>query len=109
MIKKSLANIAVFLKKNKSPILTIIFLGIIADILFFGPSEDIRIFTIITLYIFSIWFYKLKSSLTFRFALFVLALMFLLLLFTSTSGNTEKAAVWLFFLIAIGIFQQLKE
>lgn len=109
MIKKKLTLLSVFFKKNESSILTIMFLSIVADIFFPGASNDIRIFSITTIYIASIWFYKIKSRATFIFALFILAIMFILLLFTSTSANTEKAAVWLFFLIAIGIFQQMRE
>lgn len=109
MIKNTLTTIAVFLRKNRQSILPIIVLTIAGDILLFGESSDIRLFPIISLYLFAIWFYKLKSRITFRLALFILAIMFVLLIFTSTSANTEKAAVWLFFLIAIGIVQKLRE
>lgn len=109
MNKKNIAKVVHFLEKHKPSVLTAIFLSILGDIFFLKESSDVRIFGVILVYICSIWLYKLSSKLTFTFALWVLCVMFFLFLFTSTSENTEKAAVWLFFLIAIGIFQQLKE
>lgn len=109
MNKKNLAKIIHFLEKHKSSVLTVIFLSILGDIFLLKESSDLRIFGVILVYICSIWLYKLSSRLTFTFALWILCAMFFLFLFTSTSENTEKAAVWLFFLIAIGVFQQFKE
>lgn len=107
--KKYRTKINSFLEQYKSPILTIILSGIIGDILFLGQSQDLRIFSLIVIYILAIRFYKLKSRFTFSFALFVVIIIFIELILTSTSPTTEKAAIWLFFLIAIGIFQQIKE
>ena len=93
----------------KAVVLATIFLSIIADILIVADGSDFRIYGILALYILGILFYKLNSSTTFRLALVLLALMFIEFIFTGTSQKTEKAAVWLFFFVAIGIIQQFKE
>lgn len=105
MIKK----VIIFLKKNKPVVLTLIFLAIIADIIFISGSSDLRIFGILGLYVAAISFYKLKSRLTFLLSLVLLGVMFVEFLFTRTSESTEKAAVWLVLFLFIGIIQQWRE
>ncbi|MBI3380148.1 hypothetical protein HY029_05325 [Candidatus Gottesmanbacteria bacterium] len=105
-MRKKVLNI---LQQYKQVILTAIFLGICADILFLKESSDLRIFTILGIYIASISFFKLSSRFTFILCLLVLAIMYVEFLLTGPSENTEKAAVWLFFLIGTGVVQQLKE
>jgi 4-hydroxybenzoate polyprenyltransferase len=97
------------LKKNKSITLAFTYVAMLADIFVLGQSQDIRLFGILIIYVFSIRFYKLKSRGTFLLALCILGIMFGLLVFTGTSDYSEKAAVWIFFLIAIGIWQKFKE
>ena len=105
MIKKGI----LILRKNKPVVLTVIFLAILADIFFIRGNSDIRIFGILGVYIISVFFYKLKSRLTFLFSLALLGIMFIEFLFTRTSESTEKAAVWLYLFLAIGIIQKLRE
>lgn len=107
--KKGLVRISSFFKKNKASILTIVFLGIVADVIFLGKSEDIRIIIFLICYVVLIFIYKLKSKTTFAFALTILIVMSFLLFVTGPSVNTEKAAVWILFLMTIGIVQQIKE
>lgn len=114
MIKKILNSTygkksVLFFKNNKPVVLSVIFLGILIDILFIKGSSDIRMFGILGIYVISIFFYKLKSRLTFLFSLILLGVMFAGFILAGTSENTEKAAVWLFFLLLIGIIQQWKE
>ena len=105
-MRKKVLNV---LQHGKQVILTTIFLGICADILFLKESSDFRIFTLLGIYIASIFIYKLSSRFTFILSLFVLVIMYIEFLLTGASENTEKAAVWLFFLIGTGLVQQLKE
>jgi len=114
MIKKILNSAygkksVLWLKDNKPVVLSVIFLGIIADPLFITGNSDIRIFGILGLYITAVFFYKLKSRLTFLFGLVLLGIMYIEFLFTGTSPATEKAAVWLYLFLAIGIIQKLRE
>lgn len=97
------------LKNNKPAILSVIFLSIISDIVFIKENSDLIIFGILGLYIGAILFYKLKSRLTFILALFLLGVMYIKFIFSGTSESTEKAAVWLFFFLLIGIAQAWKE
>lgn len=114
MIKKILDSryskkSVLFFKNNKPVILSVIFLGIIADPLFIKGNSDLRIFGFLGFYVAAAFFYKLKSRLTFLFGLVLLGVMFIEFLFTSTSESTEKAAVWLVFFLLIGIIQQWRE
>ena len=114
MIKKILNSAygkksVLWLKDNKPVVLSVIFLGILADPIFITGNSDLRIFGILGLYITAVFFYKLKSRLTFLFGLVLLAIMYIEFLFTGASPATEKAAVWLFFFLLLGIIQQWKE
>lgn len=114
MIKKILNSAygkksVLWLKDNKPVVLSVIFLGILADPVFITGNSDIRIFGILGLYIVAVFFYKLKSRLTFLFGLALLGIMYIEFLFTGTSPATEKAAVWIYLLLAIGIVQKLRE
>lgn len=97
------------LRQYKQVVLTIVFLGICADILFLKESSDFRIFALLGIYIASIVIYRLSSRFTFILSLFVLVIMYIEFLLTGTSENTEKAAVWLFFLMGTGAVQQFRE
>ena len=98
-----------FLKNNKPVVLTLIVLLIPIDIFFINNSSDLRIFGILGIYIISVFFYKLKSRLTFLLSLILLGVMSFNFILTGTSESTEKAAVWIFFLLLIGIIQQFRE
>ena len=104
-----LQNSIAFLKRNKPVVLTVIFLGILADVFLISGSSDARIFGILLLYVISIRLYKLRSRITFIVSLFLLGIMFVEFLLFGSSANTEKAAVWLVFFIASGIVQQWNE
>lgn len=95
------------LNKNKSVLLTVIRLIVIEDIIFFQTQSDLVYFWILGLYMLATGFYKLTSKETFFFCFFIVALLFIEFVFTGTSEHTEKAAVWLFLFMAIGIFQEL--
>ncbi len=102
-------RVGLFLHKNKQSVITILILSIIADILFWGDSSDLRIFPILILYIFCTVFYKLTDRTTFLISFLILGLMSTIYIISGPSVNAEKAAVWLFFLLLIGVFQQFKK
>lgn len=104
-----LKSIISILQKNKSIVLTVIYVSIVADVLFIPDSSDLRTFTILAIYIGSIRLYKLKSKATFLLCLALLGFMYVLFIETQASVTTEKAAVWLVLFWLIGIIQQWKE
>lgn len=114
MIKKILntpngKKVVSLLKINKPVIVTVIFLAVFADAIFISGNSDVRIFGIMGLYVLAAFFYKLKSKLTFLFCLALLGIMYIQFLFTGASQTTEKAAVWLYLFLAIGIIQKFRE
>ncbi len=107
--KQYIKQVVQVLKENKITVLTVILLAIISDIIFFQQRSDFIIFGILGVYAIAIWMYGLKSRLAFQFCLLLLSIMFIEFIFAGTSLQTEKAAVWLFLFIAIGIIQQIRE
>lgn len=95
------------LKQNKSAVLTALWMVTIGYIVLFEIQSDIIILGILGPYIISIFFYRLKSTVSFVFCFFILAFMSIEFIFTGVSKHTEKAAVLLFLFKAIGILQQL--
>jgi len=106
---KVISSLRKFIHAYKTVILTTIFLSVIADIVFIVGGSDFMIYGILILYIVSILFYRLSSRTTFRLSLILLGVMFLEFIFSGTSQKTEKAAVWIFFFLAVGIIQQFRE
>jgi len=102
-------HVLVLLKENRTAVFIVAFFAIVADILFVTNSSDIRTFGMLALYAVGIWFYKLKSSMTYTICLGLLAIMFVKFLLSGTSIATEKAAVWLVLFLAVGIFQKWRE
>ena len=98
-----------FLKKNKRIILSLISISIFVDIFLIKTSSDIIIFSILLLYGIFTKISQIKSKRTFLLCLAILTAMFINYLFTGPSIPTEKAAVWLFLFLALGIFQQWRE
>lgn len=97
------------LKESKQIILTIFVLSLVQDIFFGKGSSDVRIFVTLFLYMVISRFYRLGSRLTYGICLFVLAAMVAGFLFSGPSESTEKAAVWLFIFLLVGIIQQWRE
>lgn len=92
-------------------LLTVIFLSIISDILLVAARSDIIIFSILAMYVFSIVVFRIRSRLTFSFSLLLLFIMYAqyIIFIPDVSPGAEKAAVWLFFFLGIGMIQQWKE
>lgn len=95
------------LRNNKPAVITFISLIIVGYVSFLETESDLITLEILGLYIFAVYFYKLKSKTTFSFCFFILILLFIEFVVTGASVNTEKPAVLLYFFLAIGILQEL--
>lgn len=106
---------------EKKPVV-LIFLFIIVlmllDVFLFPISADIRIFTILGLYILLILRYKLESNTTFAIALLLLVISYIQFLFTDQKifdnpgpvpPLTERTAVWVYLCMVIGVIQKWRE
>lgn len=89
--------------------LTIVPLIVIGDIVVIPNSSDIIIFSTLFFYIVCISLFRLKSRMTFFLALGILIIMYIEYLISGPSTNAEKAAVWLFVFLTVGILQQWRE
>jgi len=96
----------------------IIFLLILGDITLFTQSSDIRIFTLLIIYWLLIKTIKLNSRTTFIFSLIFLILAYFQFIlsdiryFDNPGPNipfSEKAAVWAFLFMVVGIIQKWRE
>lgn len=96
-------------QRYKIVILTVFVMLILSDIVILRESNDIRLFGLLGVYVLNIHFYKLSSRNTFFFCLFLLAVMYVEFLFQGAADSTERAAVWLFFMLLIGIVQRIRE
>lgn len=90
-------------------LLTVVTAGILADIFFIPGSSDVRIFSILILYLLAIKIHNLRSQFTFYVDLGLLILTFIEYLMSGPSAETEKAAVWFFLFLLIGIIAKWKE
>jgi len=106
---KYLNSIIVLIKKNKAVVLTSIFLSIIADIFFTSASSDLRIFAVLAISIFSMYIYGLRSKIIFKLCFLLLVIMLIQFIFSGTSAQTEKSAVWFVLFLGLGIIFQWKE
>lgn len=95
-----------------------ILLLILGDIFFFTLSSDIRIFGILLTYVIFIKLLKLRSNSAFIFSLILLLLAYTSFIFSDVTyfANpgpnipfSEKAAVWTFLLMVVGIVQKWRE
>lgn len=96
-----------FLRKYKSVIMTLVVLGIISDIFLIRFKSDLITFAILALVFFSFKFYKITSKMTFLLGIIPTVIIFLYFLVDSESLFVEKAAIWLFLLLGLGIIQEL--
>jgi hypothetical protein len=106
---KDLHKLITILRKNKNTFLIIFFLIIAGDSMLSEKKSDIITFSLIGVYVAGIWLYKLKSKIAYILCLCLLIIMFVQYLFTGTSEQTEKTAVWLYLFLTIGVVQQFRE
>lgn len=91
---------------------------ILADVLFFEKSSDLRTFPILFFYIFMIKRFKLRANTTFFICLFLFVLIYAQYIFSNpatfeiqypTVPFGEKIAVWLYLFLVIGVIQKWRE
>jgi hypothetical protein len=97
------------LQENRKILLVFVVIAIFADIFFIKRSSDLVIFGILLLYGVFAKILQIKSKSTFLLCLGLLGAMFVNFLSSGASIPTEKAAVWLFLFMALGIIQQWRE
>lgn len=108
----------IFLLRNKFFSVIPIILLVIFDAILFQKSSDWRTFPILTLYIFCIFRFRIKSVTTFLICLALFVLIYIQ--YISSSPATfemqyplapfgEKIAVWLYLFLVIGVIQKWKE
>lgn len=102
-------SLLLYIKNNKSSVLTVLFISVFVDVVLIQEDSDLLTFPVLAFYITAIRFYKLKSNVTFLFCLCLLLIMFISFLLSGTSLKTEKTAVLIILFTAIGIGQQWKE
>lgn len=102
-------KIVTFLKQNKRTVIVFLIGVVFVDSFFIKNSSDLIIFGTLIMYGFYAKIVQIKSNFTFLICLSLLAFMFVSFIFTGFSIPTDKLAVWLFFFMAIGIYQSLRE
>lgn len=91
---------------------------ILADVIYFEKSSDLRTFPILIFYILMIKRFKLRANTTFFICLFLFFLIYVQYIFSSpatfeiqypTVPFGEKLAVWLYLFLVIGVIQKWRE
>lgn len=108
-LKKDITRAKRFLKENNVTVLSILVSLVLADIFMIPGSSDVRTYGLLLAYVVDSAVVKRTSKVTFLGCLALLMLMYVAYLFTGTSVQTEKAAVWLFLLLVVGVVQLWKE
>ncbi len=106
----------IFLRENRFFFLSTLFLLILGDAIFFTISSDIRIFALLGFYLYLAKQFSLKSQTTFLFAFFLFVFTYISYIFTdpsafhrTTTPPAEKAAVWVFMFLVLGVIQKWRE
>lgn len=108
-LKKVDNLIAGFPKQYHSFLLAFFAVGVMSDLFLFKTNFDLRLFILIGLWLFIVKVYRLKSDSTFKLALVFLILLFIFFIFDYESFTTERIAVWIYLILAVGVIQQLFE
>ncbi len=97
-----------FLQKFKFWILIGTGAGILFDIFIFNPTFDLVIFLLTGLWVLSVWLYKFKGRISVTGALgFLITCPILLIL--KKDLIAEKAAIWAYMFLVVGIVQMVIE
>lgn len=94
------------------------FIIIVLEVLIFRESSDLRIFTILTLYLFLISIKKITANMTIVLSMMLIFYSFILFIFTNfvefinpgqISPFSERVAVFVYLFLVIAVFQKFKE
>ena len=88
-------------------VVTLIVVAIIADILSVSFKSDLITFTILGLIIIFFRFYKFSSKSMFTLCFIPLVIIFFSFLINPNSLGLEKASVWLFLIMGVGIIEEI--
>jgi len=102
----------IFLKIKKTSLWIALFLFavVIFDIFLIPVTSDVFFFGVIGLYVLLIFIAnKIKSSLTLRFTMLLLIIMFIRYVLFGPDGVTEEIAVWFVLFLLIGVIQKWRE
>lgn len=106
-MKKNLHIILLKSREYKQVIITLIILTIIGDISLINFKSDLITFIILGLLVASFNFYKFPFRRIFVLCLMPVVIIFFGFIINPYSVIVEKAAIWLFLLLGVGIIQQL--
>lgn len=95
------------LKKYKYAIVTLILVSIVGDILLANFYSDLISFTILAFTVILFNFYKFDPKKIFVLSLIPIIVIFFGFVIAPESREIEKAATWLFLLMATGIIQEI--
>lgn len=110
MYMKSIGiRIFAILNRYQQAVLTILTLMVVSESFLVKDASDARVFGFLVAYLLCIKLFKLQSNFTFFLSLVALGCMYIQFIISKASVGTEKAAVLLFFLMLIGIVQQLRD
>ena len=93
-----------FLEKYKIWVLLLTGLGIFLDIFIFVPTRDLVILFLTGFWILSVWLYKFEGRVSVAGGLVFLVMCPFLLIFRK-EPMAEKAAIWAYMFLVIGVFQ----
>lgn len=91
---------------KKNYLLAIFLIGIVLDIIFVKPLSDIVVFFIASIWIIVIRLFKFGGNVS-LFCSFILLVLCILSIFLQERIYIDKTSVWIFVLLAIGIFQEI--
>ncbi|MCL4418659.1 hypothetical protein M1146_00995 [Patescibacteria group bacterium] len=95
--------------KIRLPLAIILFLGLIADLFYFSIPTDLRLFTLLLIWIIVVRAYRMASSSTFKLTLLLFVLLFISFLFKRESILNERISTWIYLLLATGVIHQFFE
>lgn len=108
-IRKKISKYIAELRKNRRLIIVVFTLFIIFDSVIISTRTDITLFSFLALYVLGISLLKITSKATFFISLFCAVIMSLAYIVSGTSVITEKASVWLYLFLIVGIVQLWRE
>lgn len=97
------------IRKNRSSFMSILVVLFSIDIFFIKSSSDLIIFGLTSYYVMGVFLFRLKSNTTTKISLCLCIIMILSYLTLGSTSISEKAGVWLFLFLLIGIIQQWNE
>lgn len=106
-MNKFIQKILFFLKEYKHGVVALLLAAIVSDMVFIKLKSDVITLAILGLILLCFRLYKYTPKRIFAICFFPVVVIFFGFMIDPTSVAIEKAAVWLFLLMAAGIVQEL--